>query len=118
MGQLYRPLISVTKTYTAKSALPNLNADASNTTIRCFIVPEGSYINFLQSNIEPIGGFTSAEDKQPVSMTLNSVPKKVLQGVELNEAMKNVTATVEFEQAVSKTVNADELQFQAIPKEL
>lgn len=106
---------TVTKTYTAKSALPNLNADASNTTIRCFIVPEGSYINFLQSNIEPIGGFTSAEDKQPVSMTLNSVPKKVLQGVELNEAMKNVTATVEFEQAVSKTVNADELQFQAIP---
>ena len=75
---------TVTKTYTAKSALPNLNADASNTTIRCFIVPEGSYINFLQSNIEPIGGFTSAEDKQPVSMTLNSEPKKVLQRVELN----------------------------------
>ena len=45
---------TITKTYTAKSALPNLNADASNTTIRCFIVPEGSYINFLQSNIEPM----------------------------------------------------------------
>ena len=31
----------------------------SNTNIRCFLVPEGSYINFLQSNIVPIGGLTS-----------------------------------------------------------
>ena len=106
---------TVTKTYVQPSAMPNLNADASNTTMRAFLVPEGSFINFLQSTIEPIGGFTSAEDKQPLKMTLNSVPKKVLQGTSLADAMKNVTATVEFEQAVSKTVNIDELQLQAIP---
>ena len=32
----------VTKTYTQKSPLVNLNDDASNTTIRAFLVPEGS----------------------------------------------------------------------------
>ena len=106
---------TVTKTYTAKSALPNLNADESNTTIRAFLVPEGSYINWLQSNIEPIGGFTSAEDKQPLSMTLNGLPRKVLQGTELADIVANVTATVEFEQAVSKIVSSEDLQFEAIP---
>ena len=106
---------TVTKTYKAKSALPNLNADASNNKIRAFLVPEGSYINFLQSNIEPIGGFTSAEDKQPLSMKLNGVPRKVLQGTELADIVANVTATVEFEQAVSKTVASEDLQFEAIP---
>ena len=56
----------VTKTYVQKTAMPNLNADPGNTNIRAFIVPEGSYINFLQTNIEPIGGCTSAEDKLPL----------------------------------------------------
>ena len=106
---------TVVKEYTQTTPLPNLNADASNTTIRAFLVPEGSYINFLATDIEPIGGCTSAEDKLPLSMTLNGVPKKVLQGTELAEAFANVTATVEFEQAVSKNVPAAELTFQAIP---
>ena len=105
----------VTKTYTQTSPLVNLNADASNTTIRAFLVPEGSYINFIGSTIEPIGGFTSAEDKLPLSMTLNGVPKKILQGADADEAFANVTATVEFEQAVSKIVSAKELTFQTIP---
>ena len=106
---------TVTKTYTQPSALVNLNADQSNTNMRCFIVPEGSYINFLQSNVEPIGGYTSAEDKQPLSMVLNNVPRKVLLGTELEDAMKNVTATVQFEQEVSKDVTAADLTFKAIP---
>lgn len=106
---------TVTKTYTQKTPLTNLNADASNTTIRAFMVPEGSYINFIGSTIEPIGGFTSAEDKLPLSMTLNGVPRKVMQGTDLATAFANVTATVEFEQAVSKTVTAADLTFQAIP---
>lgn len=105
---------TVTKTYTQKSALVNLNADASNNTIRCFLVPEGSCINFLQSNIEPIGGFTSAEDKQPLSMVLKGVPRKVLQGAGM-EAFANVTAEVQFEQEVSMTVSAEDLTFEAIP---
>ena len=106
---------TVTKTYIQKSSLVNLNADASNTTIRCFLVPEGSYISWLGSTIEPIGGFTSKEDKQPLSMTLNGVPKKVLQGTTVEEAFANVTATVQFEQEVSATVKASDLTFQAIP---
>ena len=106
---------TVTKTYTQTSPLVNLNADQSNTTIRAFLVPEGSYINWLGSTIEPIGGFTSAEDKQPLSMSLNGVPKKVLQGATLEEAFANVTATVQFETGVSLDVTAKDLTFQAIP---
>ena len=106
---------TVTKTYTQKSPLVNLNADPSNTTIRAFLVPEGSYIGFLQTNIEPIGGCTSAEDKLPLSMTLNGVPRKVLQGTAVADAFANVTATVEFEQAVTKTVSASDLTFEAVP---
>ena len=105
----------VTKIYNQTSPLASLNADGSNSPIRAFLVPEGSYIDFIGSTIEPIGGFTSKEDKKPLSMTLNGVPAKVKQGVELNEAMANVTATVQFEQGVSKIVKADELTFQAIP---
>jgi hypothetical protein len=105
----------VTKVYNQTSALTNLNADASNGTIRAFMVPEGSFINFLGSTIEPIGGFTSREDKQPLSMTLNSVPKKVLQGTTLEDALANVTATIQFEQEVSATVSAKDLTFQVIP---
>ena len=105
----------VTKTYVQKTAMPNLNADPGNTNIRAFIVPEGSYINFLQTNIEPIGGCTSAEDKLPLSMKLNGVPRKVLQGTEMADAFANVTATVEFEQGVSKTVPYADLILQAVP---
>lgn len=106
---------TITKTYTQKSPLANLNADASNTTIRCFLVPEGSFINWLGSTVEPIGGFTSREDKQPLSMTLNGVPKKVLQGTSLEDAFANVTATIQFEQEVSIIVKYADLTFQAVP---
>ena len=106
---------TITKTYTQKSPLANLNADASNTTIRCFLVPEGSFINWLGSTVEPIGGFTSREDKQPLSMTLYGVPKKVLQGTSLEDAFANVTATIQFEQEVSTIVKYADLTFQAVP---
>ena len=106
---------TVTKTYKAPTALANLNADAANTNIRAFLCPEGSYINFLGSTIEPIGGFTSAEDKLPVSMELIGVPRKVLQGTELADAFKNISATIHFETGVSKAVTAEELTFEAIP---
>ena len=106
---------TVTKTYTQKTPLVNLNADTSNKTIRAFLVPEGSYISFLGSTVEPIGGFTSKEDKLPLTMTLNSVPRKVLQGTSLEDAFANVTATIEFEQAVTKTVTAADLTFRAVP---
>lgn len=106
---------TVTKTMNIKEALPNLNDDPENTTIRAFLVVEGSYIEFKQSNLEPIGGFTSKEDKQPLKMTLNNVPDQALQSVELKDAFANVTATIEFEQGVTAVVPAEDLIFQAIP---
>ena len=105
---------TVTKTYTQPSALVNLNADASDTNIRCFLVPEGSYIDFLSTNIVPIGGLTSAQDKQPVSMTLNNVPEEVTLGTSLDDAMANVSAEVTYEEGVKKTIPAAELYFSAI----
>ncbi|MBM6806498.1 hypothetical protein H6A24_08320 [Bacteroides caecicola] len=106
---------TVTKTYNQPSPLVNLNADESNTNIRCFLAPEGSYINFQQTNIEPIGGLTSAEDKNPVSMVLQGVPDEVDLGVPLDSAMADVTAVVTFEEGVTKTVTAEELSFSSIP---
>uniref|UniRef100_UPI0040262AB9 bacterial Ig-like domain-containing protein n=1 Tax=Prevotella sp. TaxID=59823 RepID=UPI0040262AB9 len=105
---------TVTKTYIQPSKIANLNADESNTNIRCFLVPEGSYIDFMQSNVEPIGGYTSAQDKAPVSMVLNNVPAEVDKGTTLEEAMQNVSATVTFEEGVTKVIPAKELYFSAI----
>lgn len=105
---------TVTKTYTQPYKIGNLNADASNSKIRCFLVPEGSYIDFMQSNVEPMGGYTSAKDKNPVSMVLNNVPAEVDENTPLEKAMENVSATVTFEEGVTKVIPAKELYFSAI----
>lgn len=105
---------TVTKTYTQPYKIGNLNVDASNSKIRCFLVPEGSYIDFMQSNVEPIGGYTSAQDKAPVSMVLNNVPAEVDENTPLEKAMENVSATVTFEEGITKVIPAKELYFSAI----
>lgn len=105
---------TVTKTYIQPSKIANLNADESNTNIRCFLVPEGSYIDFMQSNVEPIGGYTSAQDKAPVSMVLNNVPAEVDENTPLEKAMENVSATVTFEEGITKVIPAEELYFSPI----
>lgn len=105
----------VTKTYKQPTALVNLNADQTNTNIRCFLVAEGSYIDFLETNIVPIEGLTSAKDKNPKSMVLQNVPDQVNAGADLKEVMADVTALVTFEEGVTKTVKASELNFSAIP---
>ena len=104
----------VTKTYKQKTPLANLNADPANTNIRIFLVPEGSYLNFLAANVEPIGGYTSAQDKNPVSMVLNNIPAKVEAGTSLEDAVAGVSATVTFEEGVVKEIPAAELYFSAI----
>lgn len=106
---------TVTKTYKHSRKLENLNADESNTNIRCILSPDHSYFNFLQTNIEPIGGLTSAADKNPVSMVLAGVPEEVNAGSKLEDVVKDITAEVTFEEGVKKTVKAEELQFSAIP---
>jgi hypothetical protein len=100
---------TVTKTYTQPYAISPGN------NIRCFITVDGSYLNFLASNIEPIGGFTSAEDKQPLSLEIAGVPGEVLAGTSMADAMANVTGTVTFEQGVTKNITAADLQFESIP---
>lgn len=103
----------VTKTYEQPYELENLNAEESNTNIRCFLVVEGSYIDFLSSKIGTTGGSIS-EDKNPESMELRDVPQYVNVGTSLEEAMAGVTAVVSFED-VTKTVAASQLSFYAIP---
>lgn len=103
---------TVTKTYAQTDPLPNLNSDATNTNIRCFLCVEGSYIDFWTTNIE---AFDENAEHQPLSMELSGVPSEVLIGTTLEEAMTNVTAYISFEDGVSKTVNADQLIFEAIP---
>ena len=101
------------KTYTQKTSFPD--GATSEGDICCRIGVEGSFVQFLTTNIEPIGGCTSKDDKQPVSMVLNNVPSEIQQGIELAEAMKGVTATVTYEQDVVKEVTADQLIFNSIP---
>ena len=103
---------TLTKTYTQTTSFPSTGADAP---IACRIGVEGSLVSFISTNIEPIGCRTSANDKQPVSMELTGVPTEVLAGTTLEEAMANVTATVTFEEGVTATVTAENLQFEAIP---
>lgn len=104
----------VTKTYEQPYEWENLNAEASNTNIRCFLVVEGSYIDFLSSKIGTTGGNVSA-DKNPKSMVLKNVPQYVDAGTSLEEAMDGVTAEVTFEDDATKIVSASELSFTAIP---
>ena len=106
---------TVTKTYDQPFKLSNLNADPTDTNIRCFLVPEGSYIDFLQTNIVPIGGLTSAKDKAPVSMVLQNIPDEVTRGTTLDKAMSNISAEVTFEEGVKKVIPASELYISAIP---
>ena len=103
---------TLTKEYIQPGDFPTTDPEGR---LCCRIGIEGSLVSFLGSTIEPIGGYTSREDKQPLSMTLNGVPKKVLQGTDIADAFANVTATVQFEQEVSATVSAKDLTFQAVP---
>ena len=106
---------TVTKTYKHPHALENLNADPADENISCFLVVEGSYIEFKETNIEPTGGCTSALDKQPISLTLNNVPDQVLVGTPLDSAMMKVTAHVEFEEGVAKDITINDLYIEAVP---
>ena len=116
-GGLYLEMTNgtLTKTYKQTTAFPD--ADGANAAMSFRVGVEGSFVNFLGTTIEPIGGCTSALDKQPVSMVLNGVPKAVpiAENLDINEVMKNVTAVVTFEEGVTKTVKAEDIVFMAVP---
>ena len=104
---------TLSKSYIQNTPFPD--AATASQDICCRIGVEGSFVQFLTTNIEPIGGCTSKEDKQPVSMVLNNVPSQIQQGIELEEAMKGVTATVTYEQDVVAEIEAGDLVFNSIP---
>ena len=113
-GGLYIEMTNgkLTKTYTQTTSFPSTGSDVD---LAYRIGVEQSLVSFIGTTIEPIGGCTSADDKQPVSLEVSGVPSEVLAGTEMSEAFANVVATVNFEQGVTKKVTADELQFEAIP---
>ena len=104
---------TLSKSYIQNTPFPD--AATAGQDICCRIGVEGSFVQFLTTNVEPIGGCTSKEDKQPVSMLLKNVPSEIQQGIALEEAMKKVSAIVTYEQDVIKEVTADQLVFNSIP---
>ena len=114
-GGLYIEMTNgtLTKTYTQTTPFPSTG---SETDIACRIGVEASLVSFIGTTIEPIGGCTSAEDKQPVSLSISSVPSEVLLGTTLEEAMAGVTGKVTFANLPTpKDVTAEDLIFEAIP---
>ncbi|MBQ8456980.1 MAG: hypothetical protein IJ540_05200 [Prevotella sp.] len=104
---------TLTKTYTQTTPFPSTGADAP---IACRIGIEGSLVSFISTNIEPIGGCTSASDKQPVSMVLKGVPSKVLLGTDQETLIAGVTAEVTFEELPAPiVVKSEDLKFEVIP---
>ncbi len=114
-GGLYIKMTNgtLTKTYTQTTPFPSTGADVP---IACRIGIEGSLVSFISTNINPIGGRTSANDKQPLSMVLKGVPSKVLLGTDQETLIAGVTAEVTFEELPAPVVvKAEDLQFEVIP---
>lgn len=103
----------VTKVYNQPKPLPNLNSTADNKNIRCFIVPEGSYIDFQKSKIENMGA--DFQDKQPISMILKGVPDEILLGTDVKKVLESVTAEITFEGDFTKTVQASDMIISILP---
>ena len=104
---------TMTKTYTQTTAFPSTGADAP---LACRIGVDGSFVSFLSTNIEPIGGCTSAEDKEPATLTLSNVPVAVIVGTPLEEAMAGITGKVTFENTPATVdVTAEDLIIEAVP---
>jgi len=97
----------VKKVYNQTDPLENLNADPTNTTIRCFIVPEGSYINFMKTNITSI---EDAPDAEPVKMEIKGVPDQIVLGSDLSEVLANMSGTVTFESGVVNNITIKDVQ--------
>ena len=79
------------------------------------IDPNDLYFTFSLEKCYIVFGDIAETDEEPVSMTLNNVPKKVLQGTDMEALMSAVTATVEFADGSAKTVDASELQILKVP---
>ncbi len=88
---------------------------AQGEVIRAFLCVEGSYMECLSTNIQSVEDFLAGDDFQPVSMTLNGGPSEVVIDTPIEEAFATLTATVVFDEGITKNVTAADLQFEAIP---
>ena len=84
------------KTYNQKTSFPSTGSEKD---LACRIGVEGSFVQFLTTNIEPIGGCTSKEDKQPVSIDPGKKTLVVMYAKTTNgaAAVKPIMASAEFE---------------------
>ena len=99
-----------TKTY-SRPNLENKNIEATNENIRITLGVEGSFVNVIESNIDPVD---DNKDYEPVSMTLKA-PKKVKTGTPLNDIISAISAEVDFGEGGIKTVTGDKLSINVIP---
>ena len=72
------------------------------------------YFAFTVDNSHVEFGDVNVEDSEPATIELKA-PKKVLQTVTEEEFIASVTATVKFENELTKTVTGEELEIKTIP---
>lgn len=99
-----------TKTY-SRPDLVNHNPEPTNENIRVTLGVEGSFVNVIESNIDPVD---DTKDYEPVSMTLKA-PKKVLVATPLSDIISTISAEVDFGEGGIKTVTGDKLTINVVP---
>ena len=93
------------KTYT-RAKLESHNLEATNENIRITLGVEGSFVNVIESNIDPVD---DSIDRDPVSMTLKGVQKKYLVGTDMANIIKGITADVDFGESGIKNIEGSKL---------
>lgn len=73
------------------------------------------YFSFSLEKSHLVFGDVPETDAEPASMTLSNVPNELTLGESFEEVFANMTAEVTFEDGVTKTVNASDLIFEAVP---
>ena len=99
------------KTYT-RAKLESHNLEATNENIRITLGVEGSFVNVIESNIDPVD---DSIDRDPVSMTLKGVQKKYLVGTDMANIIKGITADVDFGESGIKNIEGSKLTIDVVP---
>jgi len=99
-----------TKTY-SRPDLVNHNPEPTNENIRVTLGVEGSFVNVIESNIDPVD---DTKDYEPISMTLKA-PKKVLVATPLSDIISAISAEVDFGEGGIKTVTGEKLTINVVP---
>ncbi len=100
-----------TKTYT-RAVLEPHNLEPSNENIRITLGVDGSFVNVIESNIDPVD---DSKDNEPVSLTLKNVTDEYLMGTTIEDIMANVIAEVDFGEGGIKTIDCKKLTIDIVP---